>query len=173
MSDWGTIVSIHVAPLAESPMRSVTAVEALAGRGLQGDRYAHGIGSFSKRFGTGREVTLIESEAFEALERDYGIALSPGQARRNLVTRGIALNHLVGREFTIGEARLRGTRLCEPCGHMERLAVKGALRGLVHRGGLRAEIVRGGTIRVGEVIVAEASADRPAAHPSRRPMSSN
>jgi MOSC domain-containing protein YiiM len=101
-------------------------------------------------------VTLIEIEAIEALERDYAIVLDSGQTRRNIVTRGIALNHLVNHEFTIGEAGLRGTRLCEPCAHMERLTVKGARRGLVHRGGLRAEIVRGGTIRLGDEISAAA-----------------
>jgi MOSC domain-containing protein YiiM len=151
-------------------MRPLAAVEALAGRGLEGDRYAHGSGSFSKQAGSGREVTLIESEAIEALKRDYGIALSAGQARRNLVTRGIALNHLVDHEFTIGEVRLRGARLCEPCAHMERLTVKGALRGLVHRGGLRAEIVRGGMIRVGDVIIAAAATDQQGAHRSGRTM---
>jgi MOSC domain-containing protein YiiM len=78
--------------------------------------------------------------------------LDPGQARRNIVTRGIALNHLVEQEFRIGDVVLRGTRLCEPCAHMEKLTIKGTLRGLIHRGGLRAEIVKGGTIRVGDVI---------------------
>jgi MOSC domain-containing protein YiiM len=162
----GSIVSIHIAPAAAAPMQSITIVEALAGRGLEGDRYTRRRGTFTNQTGTGREVTLIESEAIEALERDYGIALTAGQARRNLVTRGIALNHLVNHEFTIGEVRLRGTRLCEPCAHMERLTVKGALRGLVHRGGLRAEIVRGGMIRVGDVIVPAAATDRQGAHPS-------
>jgi MOSC domain-containing protein YiiM len=97
-------------------------------------------------------VTLIESEAIAALQRDYGIGIEAGTTRRNIVTRGVALNHLVGKEFYVGEVLLRGDRLCEPCAHMEKLTVKGALRGLVHRGGLRAEIVRGGIVRVSDSI---------------------
>jgi MOSC domain-containing protein YiiM len=91
---------------------------------------------------------LIEIEAVEGLERDYQIGLDPEQLRRNIVTRGIPLDHLVGAEFTVGEVRLRGTRLCEPCTHLERLTRKGLMRAMVHRGGLRADIVAGGTIRV-------------------------
>ena len=79
------------------------------------------------------------------------------RSRRNIITQGIALNHLVEQEFRIGDVVLRGTRLCEPCAHLEKLTVKGALRGLIHRGGLRAEIVKGGIIRVGDPILAESS----------------
>jgi MOSC domain-containing protein YiiM len=96
-------------------------------------------------------------EAVEGLRRDYQIELDPAQSRRNIVTRGIALNHLVEQEFRVGDVVLRGTRLCEPCVHMEKLTVKGALRGLIHRGGLRAEIVKGGTIRVGDRILPKGS----------------
>jgi MOSC domain-containing protein YiiM len=99
-------------------------------------------------------VTLIESEALEALKRDYGVDIDRAQARRNIVTRAVALNHLVGREFTVGEARLYGTRLCDPCAHLESLSARGARRGLVHRGGLRAEVVSGGMIRVGDPVTA-------------------
>ena len=91
-------------------------------------------------------MTLIEIEAIDGLKRDYEVQLDPGQSRRNIVTRGVALNHLVEQEFRIGDVVLRGTRLCEPCAHMEKLTVKGAMRGLIHRGGLRAEIIKGGTI---------------------------
>ena len=79
--------------------------------------------------------------------------MASGQSRRNIVTRGVALNHLVGKEFSIGAVVLRGTRLCDPCAHMEKLTVKGAMRGLIHRGGLRAEIIAGGVIRIGDPIV--------------------
>jgi MOSC domain-containing protein YiiM len=96
---------------------------------------------------------LIEIEAIEALRRDYDIDIAPGLSRRNIVTRGVALNHLVEREFTVGEVILRGTRLCEPCSHLERLTRRGVLRGLIHRGGLRAEIVSGGMIQIGDGIV--------------------
>jgi MOSC domain-containing protein YiiM len=100
-------------------------------------------------------VTLIEIEAIEALQRDYRIEMDPGDSRRNIVTRGVPLNHLVGREFKIGAVTLRGTRLCEPCSHLEKLSVKGVQRGLIHRGGLRAEILTSGMIRVGDQINAD------------------
>jgi MOSC domain-containing protein YiiM len=128
----------------------VTNVLAVVGKGLEGDRYASKLGTYSNQPGSGRDVTLIEIEAIEALKRDYGIDLDPGLARRNIVTRGVPLNHLVEKEFKIGEAILRGTRLCDPCAHMEKLTVKGTLRGLIHRGGLRAEIMKGGMIKVGD-----------------------
>jgi MOSC domain-containing protein YiiM len=147
-----TVLSIHIAPTAAAVMTSIRQVRAVAGKGLEGDRYANRLGTYSKDPGSGRDVTLIESEAMEALRRDYHVELGVGETRRNIVTQGVSLNHLVDKEFRVGEVVLRGTRLCEPCAHMEKLTVKGALRGLIHRGGLRAEIVKGGTIRVGDVI---------------------
>ena len=149
----GKIISIHIAAIAAAPVKSVPEVIAMAGRGLEGDRYAAKLGTFSNDPGSGRDVTLIESEAIEALNRDYHVELRAGESRRNIVTQGISLNHRVGKEFRVGEVVLRGTRLCEPCAHMEKLTVKGALRGLIHRGGLRADIVNGGTIRVGDSII--------------------
>ncbi|HTF56642.1 MAG TPA: MOSC domain-containing protein, partial [Planctomycetota bacterium] len=114
-----SIVSIHVTEEPGGPVKSIPQVRAVAGRGLEGDRNFAAAGSGKTK--AGREVTLIEAEAIDALERDYGIKIAPGEARRNLVTRGVALNHLVGREFRIGEAVLVGRRLCEPCGHLENL----------------------------------------------------
>ncbi len=134
-------------------MQSMAAVKAQAGQGLEGDRYANRSGTFSGQPGSGREVTLIEIEAIEALKRDYQVELEAKVTRRNLVTRGVALNHLVNREFKIGEVTLRGRRLCEPCSHLEKMTRGGVLRGLVHRGGLRADIIAGGTLRVGDRIV--------------------
>ena len=133
-------------------MRSVANAQVVVGKGLEGDRYYSKLGTYSNQAGSGRDVTLIEIEAIEGLKRDYEVQLDAGQSRRNIVTRGIALNHLVEQEFRIGDVVLRGTRLCEPCAHMEKLTVKGAMRGLIHRGGLRAEIVKGGTIQVGDRI---------------------
>jgi MOSC domain-containing protein YiiM len=127
----------------------------VAGRGLEGDRYYSKLGTYSNQAGSGRDVTLIEVEAIEGLKRDYQIELDAGRVRRNIVTRGVALNHLVEQEFRVGDVVLRGTRLCEPCAHMEKLTVKGAMRGLIHRGGLRAEIVKGGTIKIGDRILPE------------------
>lgn len=145
----GRVASIHIAPEAKAAMSTVEQVRAVAAKGLEGDRYFFGLGTFWKPK-PDYEVTLIEIEALEALERDYGVALEPAQARRNIVTRGVALNHLVGREFQVGEAILRGLRLCEPCAHLEGVTHRNVIRGLCHRGGLRAQILTGGTIKVGD-----------------------
>jgi MOSC domain-containing protein YiiM len=134
-------------------MNSVTSGRAVVGRGLEGDRYFNKLGTYSNDPGSGRDVTLIEIEAIEALKRDYQIELEPSQARRNIVTQGVALNHLVDREFKIGDVILRGTRLCDPCSHLEKLTRKGVMRGLIHRGGLRAEIISSGTLRTGDPII--------------------
>ncbi len=131
-------------------MTSVNEVHAVIGKGLEGDRYFKKVGTFSNEPGPSREVTLIEIEAIEALKRDYRVELNPGETRRNIVTRAVPLNHLVGREFRVGEVTLRGIRLCEPCSHLEKLTTKGVMRGLIHRGGLRAEILTDGRIRVGD-----------------------
>src|SRR5437867_11902380 len=106
----------------------------------------------------------MEAEAIEAMARNNELVFSPGDARRNVITRGVPLNHLVGREFVVSGVRLRGIRLCEPCSHLEGLTRRGVLAGLVHRGGLRAQILVGSEIRVGDPIVpADASEVRAAA----------
>lgn len=148
----GTVVSIHITPKGEEPMVSVEQVRAVAGQGLEGDRYFTQTGTYSQKPRPDREVTLIEIEAIEALKRDHGIELDPGASRRNIVTRGVPLNHLVGRKFRVGQATLLGQRLCEPCAHLEGLSTKGVMRSLIHRGGLRAQILTGGTIRVGDPV---------------------
>jgi MOSC domain-containing protein YiiM len=149
----GRVESIHLATTAEATMRGVAEIRAIAGVGLEGDRYATRTGSFSAKPKPGRQITLVEAEAIEALERELGLKLAPGETRRNLVTRGVALNHLVGREFQVGAVRLRGHELCEPCGDLARMTGKPQiLPGLVHRGGLRAEIIEGGVISVGDLI---------------------
>lgn len=150
----GTVVSIHVAPAAEGRMVAVKETRAVPGKGLDGDRYFHQTGTYSKIPGPDREVTLIAIEAIEALRRDYGVALDPGDSRRNIVTRGVPLNFLVGKEFTVGGVSLRGIRLCEPCGHLEGLTKEGVRAGLVHRGGLRAQILTEGVIRAGDPVEA-------------------
>jgi len=150
----GTVVSIHIAKAASESPTAVDAVRAVPGKGLEGDRYFAQTGTYSDRPGTGREVTLIEIEAIEALEREYDLKLEPGQARRNVVTRGVALNHLVGREFNVGEVTLRGVRLCEPCTHLAGLTHENAVPGLAHRGGLRCEILTEGVIRPGDSVQA-------------------
>jgi MOSC domain-containing protein YiiM len=145
----GTVAGILVAAQAEAPLRRVDSVVALPGRGLEGDRYADGRGTFSAP-GRGYEVTLVEADVLNAIE------LSWEDARRNIVTTGISLNALVGRRFRIGSATCVGRRLAEPCSHLEKLARPGLLRPLVHRGGLRADILTDGTITTGdEVAVAD------------------
>ena len=157
----GTVISIHIAREAAATMQSITQVRALPGRGLEGDRYFAGTGFYSKKsiYG-GREVTLIEIEAVEALfggvlnaegER-CGIKLAAADTRRNIVTSNVPLNHLVDREFWVGAVLMRGTRLCEPCKYLEELTQHGVLSGLIHRGGLRAQILSEGVIHVGDTV---------------------
>jgi MOSC domain-containing protein YiiM len=147
----GTVESIHIAATAQGTPQSVGQATAIPGAGLGGDRYALKLGTFYKPK-PDFELTLIEAEAIEALRRDYQVELAAGDARRNIVTRNVPLNHLVGREFAIGEVRIRGIRLCEPCDHLERITGKPVMKGLLHRGGLRAQILTPGTIHVGDVI---------------------
>jgi MOSC domain-containing protein YiiM len=157
----GHVVSLHVAPEASAPMQSVTEVRALPGRGLEGDRYFEGRGFYSpKPSAGGREVTLIEIESVAALDRGIvnaagerlGIKLSAAETRRNIATAGVPLNHLVDREFWVGEVRMVGTRLCEPCKHLDDLTRPGLMAGLIHRGGLRARILSEGVIRIGDIV---------------------
>ena len=147
----GTVVSINIASKAEGPMQSVNEVRAIPGKGLEGDRYFFRQGTFYKPQ-PDREITLIEAEAIEGLRREFDIDFALSGTRRNVVTRGVPLNHLVGREFWIGDVKARGLKLCEPCSHLQRLSHPKVLPGLVHRGGLRAQILTEGTIRVAESI---------------------
>jgi len=147
----GTVESIYIAPAATAPTSAVASVKAVPRVGLEGDRYALGVGTFYKPE-PAFELTLIEAEAIDAICRDYKVELGPGEARRNIVTRGVPLNHLVGREFLVGDVRLRGIRLCEPCDHLQKLTGKEVIRGLRHRGGLRAQILTEGVITAGAAI---------------------
>jgi MOSC domain-containing protein YiiM len=148
----GLVEAIFVAPQAGAPMRPLDEVCAIAGRGLEGDRYALGHGTFSVAGGRGNEVTLIAGEVLDALALPDDQPLSREEARRNLVTRGIDVNALVGRRFRIGELELIGRRLCEPCAHLQRLTRPGVLRALVGCGGLRADLLNTGTLRIGDAI---------------------
>ena len=147
----GTIYAIYLAPAAKVPTNSVESVRAIPGVGLEGDRYALKQGTFYKPL-PDHELTLIEAEALEAMKREYDIDLAPGDARRNLVTRGVPLNHLVGQEFVVGDVKIRGIRLCEPCSHLQALTEKPVIKGLRHRGGLRAQILSEGKIHVGDAV---------------------
>jgi MOSC domain-containing protein YiiM len=135
-------------------MQSLERAHALAGRGLDGDRYAARRGTFTPANDTARgyDLTLIEAEVLDDLSLPGGGTLDYLSARRNIVTRGVNLNALVGRRFRIGDVECLGQRLCEPCSHLERLTGKGVLRALIHRGGLRADILSDGQIEVGSSI---------------------
>ena len=147
----GTVVSIYIAEGPGAEMLPVTEVNAVPGKGLEGDRYFKNEGTFSKPE-PDRELTLIESEAIDSFKTELNLDFDLGASRRNVVTRGVPLNHLVGREFQVGAIRVRGLRLCEPCSHLAKLSDKRVLPGLVHRAGLRAQILTAGVIRPGDLI---------------------
>jgi hypothetical protein len=138
----GLVEALVIAPAAEAPVVLVDEALATVGQGLQGDRYAAGAGTFASG-PPGSALTLVDAAVLDTFDRDV-------DHRRNVVVRGTDLNALVGREFMLGEARCRGRRLCEPCAHLDRLNGGGVLRPLVHRGGLRADVISDGTVRVGD-----------------------
>ncbi|QRV17415.1 MOSC domain-containing protein (plasmid) [Haloterrigena salifodinae] len=159
MDGSGTVERIFIAPESEAEMEEQTDVEAIAGKGLRGDRYFSEIetGTFvgwesDEERHDGYDLTLIEQEAVTAIEREAGIELAPGEHRRNIETHDVALNHLVGQRFRVGDAICRGDRLCEPCNHLQRITQDGVLQALTHRGGLRADILEDGVIHPGDVI---------------------
>jgi MOSC domain-containing protein YiiM len=148
----GCVISIFITPEPGGKTRAVNRVYAVPGMGLEGDRYFGLPGTGHKRSGSGREITLIEIEALEAMEREERLQLTPSEARRNLVTQGVSLNDLAGRDFQVGNVCLRGVRLCEPCNHLAGMTDARVLPGLTHRGGLRAEILTAGQISTGDPI---------------------
>lgn len=150
----GTVVAIAVAERATGDMHVVDHARALADRGLDGDRYAAKAGTFTPTSATARgyDLTLIEAEVLDGLTLPEGRTLGYAEARRNIVTQGIDLNALVGRRFRVGDVECVGQRLCEPCSHLERLTTKGTLRGLIHRGGLRADVLSNGSVTTGGII---------------------
>jgi MOSC domain-containing protein YiiM len=150
----GRIESIHLADTGGAPMRPVDRVRAMAGVGLEGDRYAAGIGTYSPDPRSDRQITLIEAEEIEALAARDGIVLEPGETRRNVTTRGIRLNDLVGRRFRVGSVECEAVRLCEPCQGLTDRIGKPILKPLAHRAGLRAVILTDGEIAVGDEVVA-------------------
>jgi MOSC domain-containing protein YiiM len=150
----GRVETIHVAPSGGAPMVAVERVRAIAGVGLEGDRYATRNGHWSDDARVDRQITLVEAEEVESLAIRAGIVLAPGELRRNVMTRGLRLNDLVGRRFRIGDVVAEGTRLCEPCQYLTDSLGKPILEPLVHRAGLRANIVSSGTVTVGDAVTA-------------------
>jgi MOSC domain-containing protein YiiM len=148
----GRVEAIYIAAEAAAPMRRVERCRAIAGLGLEGDRYFDGAGTFSQTPGTGRHLTLIDAAALASLEAEHGIRLRPEESRRNVITSGMNLLDLIGKRFWVGDVLCEGMRECPPCAHLESLTQPGVLRGLAHSGGLRAEIRSGGLLRMGDPI---------------------
>lgn len=143
----GELLHIHVASNAAAPMEELREARLVAGIGIEGDRYATGLGTYSKKQHLDRQVTLIEIEVLEAIARDRGIELAPSEHRRNLTTRGVPLGHLVGQYFRVGDCVLYGGRMNVPCLYLETLLGKKVFKPLLNRSGLNCRIVIGGIIR--------------------------
>ena len=167
----GAVRAIHTAPEASAPMEARERVEAVTGRGLRGDHYFAGEGTYSDSArDISREITFIEVETLKAIQRDYDIELAPGAHRRNVTTHGVALNHLVDERFRVDDVTCEGAELCAPCSYLEQLLeTAGVHDALVHRGGLRARIVTDGTIQVGDPVVVE-QFDDPTQETNRSPL---
>jgi MOSC domain-containing protein YiiM len=146
----GHVEGIYVSPEHGELPEPVESVRALAGRGLEGNRYF-----FDGDAPSGTALTLIAAEAVEAMEREHGISIEPRESRRNVVTRGIDVNELVGKLFRVGAVECRGVELCEPCTDLQAMTQPGIIKGLAHRGGLNADILSDGEISVGDAVVAE------------------
>ncbi len=147
----GRVEGIFITTAAGEPMVTLQEANAVANAGLEGDRYLLGTGFYSDGK-DGRQLTVIEAEDLDQLQREYGVTLSHIECRRNIVTRGIALPDLIGKRFRIGEIECEGIRMCPPCNHLEDLTRPGMLRGLARSGGIRAHVLTDGVIRVGDVV---------------------
>ena len=152
MSWLGHLTHIYIAEQGGAAMQPLSSAKLIAGVGIEGDRYATGQGYYSNTPRADRQVTLIEIEALEALARDHGIELPPNETRRNLTTRDVALNHLVGRRFRVGAVLLLGARLNVPCKYLEQVTGKPVYAPLINRSGLNCEIIEGGMVRVGDLL---------------------
>ena len=148
----GRLVGIYTTAEAATPLTSRTEVQAIDGAGLAGDRYAAQAGTYSSRPGPHRQVTFVEREVIANVNDECGVELAEHETRRNLVTEGVPLLHLVGATFRVGEVVFRGIKTAPPCAHLEKLTRPGVRAALENRGGLRAEVVRGGTLRIGDEI---------------------
>jgi MOSC domain-containing protein YiiM len=146
------VSNIFITAEAGAMPHSVTRVAAVAGHGLEGDRYGSGSGTWSSRPGGGRQVTLVAQEDLDAVAHETGIRLQPAESRRNVLTAGIDLRMLVGKKFWIGKVLCQGIRLCEPCSYLEEKTQPGVLNAFVHRAGLRADILVGAEIAIGDAV---------------------
>jgi MOSC domain-containing protein YiiM len=158
----GSVLEIWLSGAAAEQMRRVASVEAVAGRGLAGDRYALGGGTWAEYPDLEKQVTLIDRDDVAAVAAETGSDLTTGDTRRNLVTTGVDLPSLVGRWFIVGDVLLFGMKRCPPCTHLERLTGVRLIRAMVHRGGINAAVFAGGSVAEGSVVrpVSEADAER-------------
>ena len=150
----GFVRFLHLTPRAFLPMRAMSELTLVPGKGIVGDRYMIGSeeGFYSHKPEEGRLVTLFELETLIALKRDAGIELGPHEHRRNVTTEGVPLNHLVGKRFWLGETLLEATRLSIPCRHIEEITGKAIFDPLINRSGLNCKIIQGGVVKVGDVM---------------------
>lgn len=144
------MVEIYIGPEPEGPVRRVDEVTAVAGHGLEGDRYFQP----AEDGVPDKEITLIESEAIAAAAGESGVDITPADGRRNVVTAGVRLDDLVGKTFALGEVEVEAIEPNPPCSHLQKLAGKPLLRPLARRGGVRGRIVKGGVIREGDPVSA-------------------
>ncbi|MBO6560291.1 MAG: MOSC domain-containing protein [Nisaea sp.] len=148
----GRLDHIHICAKGSQDMAELKEANLVAGKGIEGDRYFLGTGTYSDKPAPDRQVTLIESETLEALARDHNMELTPVESRRNLTVTGVPLNHLVGKRFRVGEVVLYGGRLNTPCQYLDDLLGKKLFKLLLNRSGLNCEIVEGGVIRPGDTV---------------------
>jgi MOSC domain-containing protein YiiM len=148
----GRVVAIHIHEGEGATPYAIDEAKLVAGKGIEGDVNFRAAEREPSPKRADEAVTLIESETIQAVKRDYDIDLTSAESRRNVETAGVPLNHLVGREFRVGSAVCRGVQLCEPCGYLEKMTKKGVLKALLHRGGLRAQILQDGVARPGDTV---------------------
>jgi len=151
------IFEIYLSDAAGRPMKKVKLAQLEAGKGMVGDRYYNEKGTFSKKLAglPDKELTLIELEQVDSFNQQYGFNFTCGDFRRNIVTQGVNLNQLEGKLFTLGGIRLRGVRLCEPCAHLANIMVPEIMPALVHKTGLRAQIVESCIIKLGDTLAVQ------------------
>ena len=149
----GCVVALFIVDRRSAPMKQVEQLNALAGRGIEGDRYFLGTGTYSKKPELGRQVTLIKSEVLESLRDEFDITVKPEESRRNVLTRGVEINELIGAEFFLGSVRLRAHRITQPCLYLEKLLDQpGLYKRLWDNGGISCEILSDGIIKSGDII---------------------
>lgn len=148
----GTVTGIFVIATAGGDPVGAEKAEVVAGVGLVGDRYAEGTGTYSDGSPVGRQLTLVDGDDVAAAAAAAGVAIRPGEARRNVETEGIDLQALIGHRFRVGAVECVGVRACPPCDLLDDRLGPGVKAALAGRGGLRADVVAGGIITVGDGI---------------------